>query len=101
MGLTDRSWKLVGQSSSMIFTSSDDFHKGCIDLSSINASIITLIPKNGTNDFRPISLLNSCLKLLTKLLADRLQERILELVHRNQYGFIKTRTLQDCLAWSF
>jgi hypothetical protein len=23
------------------------------------------------------------------------------LVHQNQYGFIKTRSIQDCLAWSF
>jgi hypothetical protein len=51
--------------------------------------------------FRPISLLNSALKLLTKLLANRLQKVILDLVHKNQYGFIKSRTIQDCLAWSF
>lgn len=22
-------------------------------------------------------------------------------VYKNQYGFIKTKTIQDCLAWSF
>jgi retron-type reverse transcriptase len=26
---------------------------------------------------------------------------ILQLIHQNQYGFIRTRTIQDCLAWSF
>jgi len=26
---------------------------------------------------------------------------ILQLVHQNQYGFIRTRTIQDCIAWSF
>lgn len=26
---------------------------------------------------------------------------ILEVVHTNQYGFIKGRTIQDCLAWAF
>jgi hypothetical protein len=25
----------------------------------------------------------------------------MQLIHRNQYGFIKTRTIQDCLAWCF
>jgi hypothetical protein len=35
------------------------------------------------------------------LLANRLQEVILELVRKNQYGFIKSRTIHDCLAWSF
>jgi hypothetical protein len=53
------------------------------------------------NDYRPISLLNCVLKVLTKLLAERLQKWILKVVHRNQYGFIKGRNIQDCLAWSF
>jgi retron-type reverse transcriptase len=39
--------------------------------------------------------------LLTKLLANRLQPSITSLVHKNQYGFIKKRTIQDCLAWAF
>ena len=47
------------------------------------------------------SLLNSSMKIITKLLADRLQAVIMQLVHKNHYGFIKIRTIQDCLAWSF
>jgi hypothetical protein len=35
------------------------------------------------------------------MLANMLQSVILQLVHQNQYGFIKTRSIQDCLAWSF
>jgi retron-type reverse transcriptase len=30
-----------------------------------------------------------------------MQEVITKTVHANQYGFIKGRTIQDCLAWSF
>jgi len=41
------------------------------------------------------------MKLLTKILATRLQQKNTQLVHKNQYGFIKTRTIQDCLAWVF
>jgi retron-type reverse transcriptase len=41
------------------------------------------------------------MKLITKLLANRLQKSIIPLIHKNQYGFIKHRTIQDCLAWSF
>jgi hypothetical protein len=82
-----------------------EFWEGTVNLQSINDSFITLIPKvlspESPNDFRPISLLNICLKLLTKLLANRLQERILDLVHINQYGFLKSRTIQDCVGWAY
>jgi hypothetical protein len=74
-------------------------------LESINSSFITLIPKCDNpitaNDFRPISLLNSVLKIITKLLANRLQKIILKVVHKNQYGFLKERSIQDCLGWAF
>ena len=83
----------------------NDFFSGQTSLESINGSFITLIPKNQNpetvNDFRPISLTNICLKFLTKLLANRLQQVITRTIHVNQYGFIKGRTIQDCLAWSF
>ena len=76
---------------------------GKLTLQSINDSFITLIPKmnspEGPNDFCPISLLNSSLKFLTKLLANRLQTKILKLIHVNQYGFLKSRTIQDCVGW--
>lgn len=26
---------------------------------------------------------------------------ILRLVHKNKYGFLKNRSIQDCLAWSY
>lgn len=50
------------------------------------------------NDFRPISLMSISLKFLTMLMADRLQGVIKKIVHENQYGFIKGRTIQDSLA---
>jgi retron-type reverse transcriptase len=30
-----------------------------------------------------------------------MQRVIKGIIHKNQYGFIKSRTIQDCLAWSF
>jgi retron-type reverse transcriptase len=41
------------------------------------------------------------LKVLTKLIANRVQDVIIPLIHSNQYGFIKSRTIQDCIAWAF
>jgi hypothetical protein len=82
-----------------------EFQKGNLDLQNINGSYITLVPKVASpecvSDYRPISLTNVCLKFLTKLVANRLQQRILECIHKNQYGFLKARTIQDCIAWAF
>jgi hypothetical protein len=79
-----------------------DFHDGSLNLQNINSSFITLVPKvqspESVNDFRPISLTNVCLKFLTKLLANIFQQKILTCVHKNQYGLIQSRTIQDCVA---
>jgi hypothetical protein len=61
-----------------------DFYNCQANLESINDSLTTLVPKipnpETVNNFRPISLLNSSLKILTKLLADRLQCQIMQQV---------------------
>ena len=41
------------------------------------------------------------LKFLTKIIANRFQQVITSCIHANQYGFIQSRTIQDCLAWCF
>ena len=82
-----------------------DFYHGNVNIQSINYSFITLIPKidaaSGPSEFRPISLLNCTLRIITKLLENRLQKVILKLVHTNQYGFLNKICIQDCLAWSY
>ena len=83
----------------------NDFISGTSALESINGSYITLVPKSQSpetvNDFRPICLTNTGLKFITKLVANKLQDVITKTIHANQYGFIKGRKIQDCLAWSF
>lgn len=97
-----RCWHIIKED---IYQLCSDFFSANIRLEAIDSSFITLIPNSSNpttpNDYRPISLLNSVLKLPTKLMADRLQAIIIPLIHKNQYGFIKTRTIQDCLAWTF
>jgi hypothetical protein len=61
-----------------------DFFNNMIDLTSINNSLIALIPKKSSpetvDDFRPISLPNYSVKCITKLLSARLQSVILKLM---------------------
>jgi mannosylglycoprotein endo-beta-mannosidase len=77
-------WSIIGKDIKDLIK---DFYNGIVSLESINSSYITLVPKidspSTPNDFRPISLLNSVLKIITKLLANRLQRIILKLVHKN------------------
>jgi hypothetical protein len=65
----------------------------------LNSSYITLIPKkteaDQVKDFRPISLMHSFAKLVTKILANRLADHLDQMVSSNQSVFIKKRFIQD------
>lgn len=65
----------------------------------MNSSFITLVPKvkNPTvfADFRPISLINCSLKVLSKLLASRLAVVLDKLISKHQIGFIKGRKISE------
>ena len=65
----------------------------------LNSAYITLIPKkeDATNikEYRPISLVHSFAKLITKLLANRLAGRLDQMITPNQSAFIKGRFILD------
>lgn len=69
------------------------------NLGVVNSAYITLIPKKEdaaqVKDFRPISLVHSFGKLITKILANRLASRLNDMVSPNQSAFIKGRSIQD------
>jgi hypothetical protein len=79
-----------------------DFYDGTLNSESLNYGHITLIPKIlacvSVNDYRPITLPNCYLKIITKLLANRLPKIIISIVPNNQYGFLKGWNIQDYLA---
>jgi hypothetical protein len=70
-----------------------------LNFQQLNSAYITLIPKvigaERVKDFRPISLVHSFAKLVTKLLANRLAGRLHDMVSPIQSAFIKGRFIQD------
>lgn len=70
-----------------------------LPLEPLNSSYITLIPKSTNpikpSDYRPISLIHSCQKILSKILANRLQTHMDDLVMKSQSGFIKGRQISE------
>lgn len=65
----------------------------------LNSAYVTLLPKKAealeVKDFRPISLIHSFAKIVTKILANRLASRLPEIVSTNQSAFIKGRCIHD------
>ena len=66
----------------------------------VNTALISLLMKKDKNptdcsSYRPLSLLNSDVKIFAKLLALRLEPHMPELVSSDQTGFIKSRTAAD------
>jgi hypothetical protein len=65
----------------------------------LNQAFIVLIPKKenpqAMSDFRPISLTHSFVKIITKMLANRLAPSLDSLISYNQTSFIKKRCIHD------
>jgi hypothetical protein len=68
-------------------------------LNLINEANIVLLPKTkdatSLSDYRPISLINSVVKIITKILANRLAPHMNSLVSHAQNAFIKKRCIHD------
>ncbi|XP_039143982.1 uncharacterized protein LOC120281134 [Dioscorea cayenensis subsp. rotundata] len=80
----------------------EDFYWHHANLDRINWASITLIPKvdapESPGDFGPISLINSSLKIISKVLANRLSKVMNLLVDKEQSAFLKGRCILDNIA---
>jgi hypothetical protein len=71
----------------------------------LNTGLLCLIPKGGCKsnlkNWRPITLLNTVYKILAKAMARKLQPMLDNLIHPNQIGFIKGRSIIDNVFLAF
>jgi Reverse transcriptase (RNA-dependent DNA polymerase) len=87
-------WDIISANIQNVVTT---FYHNKLDLWRINQAYITLIPKKAgstiLSDYRPINVLLAIPKILTKILATRLQPFLSNLIHKNQTTFIKGQQL--------
>lgn len=73
-----------------------------LSTSPIDYAFICLIPKKDdpkrAEDFRPISLLNGIQKIVSKVLASRLECIMSDLIFPSQSAFLKGRNITDAYA---
>ncbi|CAM8884344.1 unnamed protein product [Rhodiola kirilowii] len=73
-------------------------NEGVLD-PAVNETLITLVPKVRNpvcfNDFRPISLVNVAMKIISKAMANRLKRVLPQLISVNQSAFIPGRLISD------
>ena len=94
MAFFHKCWKVVEVDVMAVFK---HFHRYFEFEWSLNASLLSLIPKknNAINikDFRPISLVGSADKLLSKVLANRLRVVLDNLISESQNSFVAVRQI--------
>ncbi|WMV22580.1 hypothetical protein MTR67_015965 [Solanum verrucosum] len=78
-----------------------NFHSQGYFEKNFNATFIALIPKKmgatKLKDFRPINLISSVYKIISKILTERLKKVMSKLVDTHQLAFIKGRQIMDAI----
>ncbi|KAI9154331.1 hypothetical protein LWI28_024522 [Acer negundo] len=94
-----RCWDVVG--SDVVLAVYDFFITGVI-FPGLNSSFIVLLPKLrdsiSVDQFHPIVLSNFLFKISSKILADRLARVAARIISPQQFGFIRDRHIEDCIA---
>ncbi|KAL9684408.1 hypothetical protein QQ045_021844 [Rhodiola kirilowii] len=69
-----------------------------------NITMITIIPKqkraSRVSDYRPISLIGTKMKVISKVMVNRLQQFLLDVISPEQCAFVKNRLITDNLIIS-
>jgi hypothetical protein len=70
----------------------------------LNATFVALIPKDSSpmsfNEFQPIALCNFAYKVISKIIANRLKDKLALCISGEQFGFLKDRLIFDVVGLS-
>ncbi len=92
-------WEVLKEDLLNIFA---DLYNGSLDTGPMDYSYICLIPKKEgpktADDFRPISLINCIQKIISKVLANRLELVMDKIISPTQTAFLKGRSILDSFA---
>ena len=71
----------------------ESLHSGDLHIERLNYAHVVLIQKKSearkVGDFRPISVLNASMKIISKVLVNRLRDLLGEVIDCSQPGFLK------------
>lgn len=89
-------WEIIKKD---VMAAMEEFHRNGKLVTGLNTLFVVLIPKkDGSNkfeDFRPISLVGSIYKIISKILARRLAKVMDPLISENQAAFVGRRQILD------
>lgn len=98
MGFFITCWDVVKQD---IMDNFQNFYEQEVFQKSFNVTFIALIPKKKCamklRDFKPISLIGSIYKLISKVLIERLKRVVDKLIDSHQMTFVKGRQIMDAI----
>jgi len=91
-------WEIIGTDVCNVV---QQFFKQNWVLPGMNSNVVSLIPKiqgaDSIKDYWPI-IINFKFKIISKILANRLELVVARIISPNQYGFVKGRKIQDCIG---
>lgn len=91
-------WDIIAHD---IFDAVSDFFRSCKLPAGLNSSFVVLLPKEknamSVTDFRPIVLSNFLFKIISKILAVRLNLVASKVISLQQFGFIEGRRMHDAI----
>lgn len=70
----------------------------------LNSTFLTLIPKcskpSSLSDYMPIALCNMAYKVVTNIIANLLKQKLVEVISKEQFGFLFNRQILDAVGVS-